>query len=121
MSDVLMLLMFDGARERTLAHYRDLLEDTGWQLEQVVPSPGPMSVIEARRIKNQRKTSSLTRSQGSSCNAVAVRLPEAPDRANNCLLLSHPGQKGSLEPPTLQAVALPCPKVSWIQQRRPAL
>jgi hypothetical protein len=49
MSDVLMLLMFDGARERTLAHYRDLLEDTGWQLEQVVPSPGPMSVIEARR------------------------------------------------------------------------
>jgi hypothetical protein len=49
MSDVLMLLMFDGARERTLGHYRDLLEDTGWQLEQVVPSPGPMSIIEARR------------------------------------------------------------------------
>ena len=49
MSDVLMLLMFDGARERTVSHYRDLLEDTGWQLEQVVPSPGPMSVIEASR------------------------------------------------------------------------
>jgi hypothetical protein len=49
MSDVLMLLMFDGARERTLGHYRDLLEDTGWQLDRVVPSPGPMSVIEARR------------------------------------------------------------------------
>jgi hypothetical protein len=49
MSDVLMLLMFDGARERTLGQYRDLLEGTGWQLEQVVPSPGPMSVIEARR------------------------------------------------------------------------
>ena len=28
MSDVLMLLMFDGARERTLGQYRDLLEDT---------------------------------------------------------------------------------------------
>ena len=49
MSDVLMLLMFDGARERTLGHYRDLLEGTGWQLEQVMASPGPMSVIEARR------------------------------------------------------------------------
>jgi hypothetical protein len=49
MSDVLMLLMFDGARERTLGQYRDLLEGTGWQLEQVVPSPGPMSVIKASR------------------------------------------------------------------------
>ena len=50
MSDVLMLLMFDGARERTLGHYRALLEDTGWQLEQVVASPGPMSIIQARRL-----------------------------------------------------------------------
>jgi hypothetical protein len=49
MSDVLMLLLFDGARERTVGHYRDLLESTGWQLERVVPSPGPMSVIQARR------------------------------------------------------------------------
>jgi hypothetical protein len=49
MSDVLMLLMFDRARERTVGQYRDLLEGTGWQLERVVPSPGPMSVIEARR------------------------------------------------------------------------
>ena len=49
MSDVLMLLMFDGARERTAAQYRDLLEHTGWQLEQMLASPGPMSVIEARR------------------------------------------------------------------------
>jgi hypothetical protein len=49
MSDVLMLLMFDGARERTVGQYRDLLEETGWQLERVVHSPGPMSVIEASR------------------------------------------------------------------------
>jgi hypothetical protein len=49
LSDVLMLLMFDGARERTIGQYRDLLEDTGWQLERVVPSPGPMSVIQAGR------------------------------------------------------------------------
>jgi O-methyltransferase domain len=49
MSDVLMLLMFDGARERTLGQYRDLLEATGWQLERVVSSPGPMSIIQASR------------------------------------------------------------------------
>jgi hypothetical protein len=49
MSDVLMLLVFDGARERTVGQYRDLLEGTGWQLERVVPSPGPMSVVEATR------------------------------------------------------------------------
>ena len=49
MSDVLMLLMFDGARERTVSQYRDLLEGTGWQLERVVASPGPMSVIQASR------------------------------------------------------------------------
>jgi hypothetical protein len=49
MSDVLMLLLFDGARERTVGQYRDLLEGTGWQLERVVASPGPMSVIEASR------------------------------------------------------------------------
>jgi hypothetical protein len=29
MSDVGMLLLFDGARERTLGQYRDLLEGTG--------------------------------------------------------------------------------------------
>ena len=49
MSDVLMLLLFDGARERTVGQYRDLLEATGWRLEQVVASPGPMSVIQASR------------------------------------------------------------------------
>ena len=49
MSDVLMLLMFEGARERTVGHYQALLKDTGWQLDRVVPSLGPMSVIDARR------------------------------------------------------------------------
>jgi hypothetical protein len=39
LSDVLMLLLFDGARERTLGQYRDLLEGTGWRLERVVASP----------------------------------------------------------------------------------
>jgi len=49
LSNVLMLLEFDGARERTVGQYRDLLEATGWRLEQVVASPGPMSVIQASR------------------------------------------------------------------------
>jgi O-methyltransferase domain len=49
LSDVLMLLMFDGARERTVGQSRDLLESAGWQLDQVVASPGPMSIIEASR------------------------------------------------------------------------
>jgi hypothetical protein len=44
-----MLLMFDGARERTVGQYRELLAGTGWRLEQVVASPGPMSVIQANR------------------------------------------------------------------------
>jgi hypothetical protein len=49
MSDVQMLLLFDGARERTAAEYRRLLERGGWRLDRVVPSPGPMSVVEATR------------------------------------------------------------------------
>jgi hypothetical protein len=49
MSDVLMLIMFDGARERALGQCRDLLEGTGWRLDRVVASPGPMSIIEASR------------------------------------------------------------------------
>jgi hypothetical protein len=44
MSDV---LMFDGARERTVGQYRHLLDGTGWRLEQVVAIPEPMSVIQA--------------------------------------------------------------------------
>ena len=45
----MLTLLFDGARERTLGQYRDLLEASGWQLERVEASPGPMSVIQARR------------------------------------------------------------------------
>jgi DNA-binding transcriptional ArsR family regulator/ubiquinone/menaquinone biosynthesis C-methylase UbiE len=49
MSDVSMLLLFEGARERTAGEYRRLLERTGWRFQRVVASPGPMSVIEASR------------------------------------------------------------------------
>jgi O-methyltransferase domain len=58
MSDVLMLLMFDGARERTLDQYQDLLESTGWRLQRVLASPGPMSVIEASRTATRQQLSS---------------------------------------------------------------
>jgi hypothetical protein len=37
LSDVLMLLLFDGARERTSGQYRDLLEHTGWGRSWPVP------------------------------------------------------------------------------------
>ena len=58
MSDVLMLLMFDGARERTLDQYQDLLERTGWRLQRVLASPGPMSVMEASRTATTQQLSS---------------------------------------------------------------
>ena len=55
MSDVLMLLLFDGARERTLGQYQDLLENTGWRFQRVLASPGPMSVIEASRTATRQQ------------------------------------------------------------------
>jgi hypothetical protein len=48
MSDVSMPLLFDGARERTAGEFQ-LLERSGWRLDRVVGSQGPMSVIEASR------------------------------------------------------------------------
>jgi hypothetical protein len=64
MSDVLMLLMFDGARERTLGQYQDLLENTGWRLQRVLASPGPMSVIEASRTATRQQLSSTDLAAG---------------------------------------------------------
>src|SRR4029450_8898356 len=40
MSDVLMLLMFDGARERTLGQYRDLLRTLAGSWSRSWPVPG---------------------------------------------------------------------------------
>jgi hypothetical protein len=47
MSDVAMLLLFGGGRERTAGEYRELLERSGWRLDQIVTNPGGISVIEA--------------------------------------------------------------------------
>jgi hypothetical protein len=41
------IVTFEG--DRVGLTDRDLLESTGWRLERVVASPGPMSVIQARR------------------------------------------------------------------------
>ena len=51
MSDVAMLMLV-GGRERTAGQYRKLLEKAGWQMGQIVTSPGGMSVIEASRPPN---------------------------------------------------------------------
>ena len=45
--DLNMLVMTDGGRERTVAEYRDLLARAGFRLTRVLPTSGPMSVIEA--------------------------------------------------------------------------
>jgi hypothetical protein len=49
MSDVAMLLLFGGGRERTAREYQELLERAGWRLDQIVTNPGGMSIIEASR------------------------------------------------------------------------
>jgi hypothetical protein len=48
-SDVAMLLLLGGGRERTAAQHRELLEQAGWQMGQIATNPGGMSVIEASR------------------------------------------------------------------------
>ncbi len=48
-SDVAMLLLFGGGRERTAGEYRELLDRAGWQMGPIVTNPGGMSVIEASR------------------------------------------------------------------------
>lgn len=46
-SDVVMMALYPGARERTLGQYRDLLAAGGWQLDGAVAGPPGMCVIEA--------------------------------------------------------------------------
>lgn len=49
MGDIAMMLLFGDGRERTATEFRNLLQRTGWRFDNVVASPGPMSVIEAIR------------------------------------------------------------------------
>jgi hypothetical protein len=47
--DMNMLVML-GGRERTASEYGAMLARCGYDVERVVPTPGPFSVIEARRV-----------------------------------------------------------------------
>lgn len=44
----LWLMLLVGGRERTAAQYADLLSRAGWELESVVPTASPVSIVEAR-------------------------------------------------------------------------
>jgi hypothetical protein len=45
-SDLEMLLVL-GSRERTRAEYRNLLQDSGFQMTRVVSTASPFSIVEA--------------------------------------------------------------------------
>ncbi|HEV2344245.1 MAG TPA: methyltransferase [Actinocrinis sp.] len=47
-SDVVMMALYDGARERTLSQFRTLFDRAGWRLERAVAGPPGMNVIEAQ-------------------------------------------------------------------------
>jgi hypothetical protein len=47
LSDLQMMVVCSGGRERGRAEYARLFEQAGFQLRRVVPTPGPMSVVEA--------------------------------------------------------------------------
>jgi hypothetical protein len=43
----LLMLVYAGGRERTEAEYRALLGAAGFAVNQIVPTPAPVSIIEA--------------------------------------------------------------------------
>jgi hypothetical protein len=47
--DIQMMVM-TGGRERTEAQFRELFASAGYRLERIVPTPGPMSVVEGRAV-----------------------------------------------------------------------
>jgi O-methyltransferase domain/Dimerisation domain len=46
LSDLQMMAICSGGRERSRAEYAHLFEEAGLRLQRVVPTPGPMSVVE---------------------------------------------------------------------------
>jgi len=46
LSDLQMMVVCSGGRERSRAEYARLFEQAGLRLRRVVPSPGPMSIVE---------------------------------------------------------------------------
>ncbi len=47
MLDMIMLVLFTGAQERTEPEYRGLLDKAGFRLERVVPTESAVSIVEA--------------------------------------------------------------------------
>jgi hypothetical protein len=41
------MLVDNSGRERTAAEYQNLLQDAGFQMTRVVPTPSPFSLLEA--------------------------------------------------------------------------
>jgi cyclopropane fatty-acyl-phospholipid synthase-like methyltransferase len=48
--DLMMMVMFPGARERTEPEYRALFEASGFKLTKIVPAGRDVSVIEGIRV-----------------------------------------------------------------------
>jgi hypothetical protein len=48
MLDLEMLVITEGGRERTEAEFAELLAAGGFELTRVLPTQGPMSIIEGR-------------------------------------------------------------------------
>ncbi len=48
--DLEMLVMTPGGRERTEAEYRALLGKAGYRLTRIVPTPGPVSILEGAAV-----------------------------------------------------------------------
>ena len=46
--DLQMLVIAPGGRERTAADYQRLLHEGGFSLERVIPTTGPLSIIESQ-------------------------------------------------------------------------
>jgi hypothetical protein len=47
LTDVNMMLMSPGGRERTEVEHRQLLMQAGLQIERIVPTPSPLAIIQA--------------------------------------------------------------------------
>ena len=46
LSDIVMLTLFEGGRERTEAEFRDILQKSGFEIADIIPTLSAMSIIE---------------------------------------------------------------------------
>lgn len=50
MLDMMMLLYFGEARQRTVEEYSRLFEESGLEFTRVIPTPSAFSIVEARPV-----------------------------------------------------------------------